>query len=291
MISRKKKWKELGLDALFDFAGAFLQAIGIWCFIEPSHVAPGGVSGIALMLNHLFSLPIGTMSLVFNIPLLLASWFLLDREMTLKTIRTVIWMSVVQDFVSASGIWQYEGDRLIACAFGGIFAGVGMALIFMRNSTTGGGDILAKLLQKLRPYMQTGYAIMLVDFVVVGASILVFGEIEAAMYGIISIVCTTQAMDTILYGMNRGSMITVHSEKNEEIAQEIMQTLDRGTTFYKSIGGYSGKEGLTLTCAVDRKQFHLVKEIIDRHDPKAFIIVSPTKETYGEGFLGGYRNL
>ena len=290
-MSRKKKWKELGLDALFDFAGAFLQAIGIWCFIEPSHVAPGGVSGIALMLNHLFSLPIGTMSLVFNIPLLLASWFLLDREMTLKTIRTVIWMSVVQDFVSASGIWQYEGDRLIACAFGGIFAGVGMALIFMRNSTTGGGDILAKLLQKLRPYMQTGYAIMLVDFVVVGASILVFGEIEAAMYGIISIVCTTQAMDTILYGMNRGSMITVHSEKNEEIAQEIMQTLDRGTTFYKSIGGYSGKEGLTLTCAVDRKQFHLVKEIIDRHDPKAFIIVSPTKEAYGEGFLGGYRNL
>ena len=290
-MSRKKKWKELGLDALFDFAGAFLQAIGIWCFIEPSHVAPGGVSGIALMLNHLFSLPIGTMSLVFNIPLLLASWFLLDREMTLKTIRTVIWMSVVQDFVSASGIWQYEGDRLIACAVGGIFAGVGMALIFMRNSTTGGGDILAKLLQKLRPYMQTGYAIMLVDFVVVGASILVFGEIEAAMYGIISIVCTTQAMDTILYGMNRGSMITVHSEKNEEIAQEIMQTLDRGTTFYKSIGGYSGKEGLTLTCAVDRKQFHLVKEIIDRHDPKAFIIVSPTKETYGEGFLGGYRNL
>ena len=290
-MSRKKKWKELGLDALFDFAGAFLQAIGIWCFIEPSHVAPGGVSGIALMLNHLFSLPIGTMSLVFNIPLLLASWFLLDREMTLKTIRTVIWMSVVQDFVSASGIWQYEGDRLIACAFGGIFAGVGMALIFMRNSTTGGGDILAKLLQKLRPYMQTGYAIMLVDFVVVGASILVFGEIEAAMYGIISIVCTTQAMDTILYGMNRGSMITVHSEKNEEIAQEIMQTLDRGTTFYKSIGGYSGKEGLTLTCAVDRKQFHLVKEILDRHDPKAFIIVSPTKETYGEGFLGDYRNL
>ena len=290
-MSRKKKWKELGLDALFDFAGAFLQAIGIWCFIEPSHVAPGGVSGIALMLNHLFSLPIGTMSLVFNIPLLLASWFLLDREMTLKTIRTVIWMSVVQDFVSASGIWQYEGDRLIACAFGGIFAGVGMALIFMRNSTTGGGDILAKLLQKLRPYMQTGYAIMLVDFVVVGASILVFGEIEAAMYGIISIVCTTQAMDTILYGMNRGSMITVHSEKNEEIAQEIMQTLDRGTTFYKSIGGYSGKEGLTLTCAVDRKQFHLVKEIIDRHDPKAFIIVSPTKETYGELFLAGYRNL
>lgn len=287
----KKKWKELGIDALFDFAGAFLQAVGVWCFIEPSRIAPGGVSGIALMLNHLFALPIGAVSLVINIPLMIAAWCLLDRSMTLKTVRTVIWMSVIQDLVSMAGIWQYEGDRLISCGFGGIFVGVGMALIFMRNSTTGGGDILAKLLQKLCPYMQTGYAIMLVDFVIVGASVLVFGEIEAALYGIISIVCMTQAVDTLLYGMNKGSLITIHSEKNEEIAREIMETMDRGTTFYKSIGGYSGKEGLTLTCAVDRKQFHVVKEIIDRHDPRAFVIVSPTKETYGEGFIGDYRKL
>ena len=273
----KKKWKELGIDALFDFAGAFLQAVGVWCFIEPSRIAPGGVSGIALMLNHLFALPIGAVSLVINIPLMIAAWCLLDRSMTLKTVRTVIWMSVIQDLVSMAGIWQYEGDRLISCGFGGIFVGVGMALIFMRNSTTGGGDILAKLLQKLCPYMQTGYAIMLVDFVIVGASVLVFGEIEAALYGIISIVCTTQAVDTLLYGMNKGSLITIHSEKNEEIAREIMETMDRGTTFYKSIGGYSGKEGLTLTCAVDRKQFHVVKEIIDRHDPRAFVIVSPSR--------------
>ena len=111
----KKKWKELGIDALFDFAGAFLQAVGVWCFIEPSRIAPGGVSGIALMLNHLFALPIGAVSLVINIPLLLAAWCLLDRSMTLKTVRTVIWMSVIQDLVSMAGIWQYEGDRLISC--------------------------------------------------------------------------------------------------------------------------------------------------------------------------------
>lgn len=92
--------------------------------------------------------------------------------------------------------------------------------------------------------MQTGYAIMLVDFVIVGTSVLVFGEIEAALYGIISIVCTTQAVDTLLYGMNKGSLITIHSEKNEEIAREIMETMDRGIyLFYKSIGGYSGKRG------------------------------------------------
>ena len=98
-------------------------------------------------------------------------------------------------------------------------------------------------------------------------------------------------MDALLYGLNRGSLITIHSAKNEEIAHEIMETMDRGTTFYKSIGGFSGKECLTLTCAVDRKQFPIVKEIIDRHDPHAFVIVSPTKETYGEGFIGDPRKL
>ena len=164
-----------------------------------------------------------------------------------------------------------------------------MAVIFMRNSTTGGGDILAKLLQKFRPYLQTGTALLIIDAFVVGASVLAFGEIEAAMYGVISLVCTTQTIDTIIYGMNKGSMITIHSGKNHEIAEEIMRTMDRGTTFYKSVGGYSGKECETLTCAVDRKQFYMVKEIIDKYDPKAFVIVSPTKEVYGEGFLNDPR--
>lgn len=291
VMKNRKKWRETGLDILGDFAGSLLQAVGVWCFIEPSRIAPGGVSGIALMIKHLFGLPIGAISLAINIPLLLASWLLLNRGMTLKTIRTVICMSVIQDLVSALCPWQYAGDRLVSCAFGGIFAGVGVALIFMRNSTSGGGDILAKLLQKRFPYMQTGYAIMLVDFVIVTVSVLVFGEIEAALYGIISIVCTTQSMDALLYGLNRGSLITIHSTKNEDIAREIMETMDRGTTFYKSIGGFSGKECLTLTCAVDRKQFPIVKEIIDRHDPHAFVIVSPTKETYGEGFIGDPRKL
>ena len=207
--------------------------------------------------------------------------------MTWKTIGTVVWMSVILDGFGWLGIPQYTGDRLIGAAFGGIFTGAGMAVVFMRNSTTGGGDILAKLLQKFRPYMQTGYAIMVIDFFVVGGSVLVFREIEAAMYGLISIVCTTQTIDMLLYGMNRGSMITIHSDKNREIAEEIMHTMNRGTTFYKSIGGYSGKECETLTCAVDRKQFYQVKEIIDRHDPRAFVIVSPTKEVFGEGFQEG----
>lgn len=278
-------WKEWGKDFAYDLAGAFLQALGVWCFIEPCMIAPGGVSGMALLVNHLTGAPVGTMTLLFNIPLLISSWLLLDRKMTWKTVQTVVIMTLVLDGVVAPLFPQYTGDRLICAGFGGILTGVGIALIFMRDSTTGGGDILAKLLQRRFPYMHIGYALMLTDMAVIGISIFVFWELEAALYGVISMVVTAQTIDAILYGMNKGTMVMIHSRKNREIADEIMERLNRGTTFFKSVGGFSGQEGETLLCVVDRKQFYLVKEIVNAHDPQAFVVVSETKETYGEGFL------
>ncbi len=284
--SSMKKW---GRDLIYDLIGALLQAFGVWCFIEPCMIAPGGASGIALLVNHITGLPVGTLTLIINIPLLISAYILLDKKMAIKTIRTVVLMTIVLDMAVSPWIPQYVGDRLISSVFGGILVGAGMALIFMEGSTTGGGDILAKLLQKKFPYMHTGYAIMLIDIVVIGASVLVFRELESALYGMISMVCTTQAIDAILYGMNKGTMVMINSPKNQEIASRIMARLDRGTTFFKSVGGYSRKECETLMCVVDRKQFYLVKEIIDSCDPGAFVIVSETKEVYGEGFLDDPR--
>ena len=277
------------MDWSFDILGALIQAVGVWCFIEPCRIAPGGASGIALLLNYLVHIPVGTLTLLVNIPLLIASWMLLDRKMTVRTIRTVVIMTVCLDYVIAPIMSQYVGDRLISSAFGGILVGAGMALIFMRGSTTGGGDILAKLLQKRFPWMQTGYAIMVIDLVIISLSIPVFGGLEDALYGIISMVCTTQTIDALLYGMNKGTMVLIASRHNRQIADEIMATLGRGTTFFKSVGGYSRKEGETLMCIVDRKQFHAVKSIIDKWDRGAFVVASETKEVYGEGFLDDPR--
>ena len=277
------------MDWSFDILGALIQAVGVWCFIEPCRIAPGGASGIALLLNYLIHIPVGTLTLLVNIPLLIASWMLLDRKMTGRTIRTVVIMTVCLDYVIAPIMSQYVGDRLISSAFGGILVGAGMALIFMRGSTTGGGDILAKLLQKRFPWMQTGYAIMVIDLVIISLSIPVFGGLEDALYGIISLVCTTQTIDALLYGMNKGTMVLIASRHNRQIADEIMATLGRGTTFFKSVGGYSRKDGETLMCIVDRKQFHAVKSIIDKWDRGAFVVASETKEVYGEGFLDDPR--
>ena len=277
------------MDWSFDILGALIQAVGVWCFVEPCRIAPGGASGIALLLNDLIHIPVGTLTLLVNIPLLIASWMLLDRKMTVRTIRTVVIMTICLDYVIAPTMSQYVGDRLISSAFGGILVGAGMALIFMRGSTTGGGDILAKLLQKRFPWMQTGYAIMVIDLVIISLSIPVFGGLEDALYGIISMVCTTQTIDALLYGMNKGTMVLIASRHNRQIADEIMATLGRGTTFFKSVGGYSRKEGETLMCIVDRKQFHAVKSIIDKWDRGAFVVASETKEVYGEGFLDDPR--
>lgn len=279
------KQKELIKDFVYDFLGALLQAVGVHCFIEPSRIAPGGASGIALIINYMTGFPVGTMTLLLNVPLLICSYLLLGKKMTVKTMKTVIIMTVVLDMLVTPYFPQYVGDRLISSAFGGIFVGAGLALIFMRNSTTGGGDILAKLLQRKKPYMQTGYAIMLIDLVVISVSVLVFRGIEAALYGLISMVCITYTIDAILYGMNKGTMVTIISPKNRLIADTIMEKLNRGVTFYKSMGGYSRQDSETLICVMDRKQFYLVKEIVDSIDRTAFVIVSETKEVYGEGFI------
>lgn len=277
------------MDWLYDIVGAMLHAVGVWCFVEPCKIAPGGASGIALLVNHLTGLPVGTLTLLINVPLLLAAYFLLDRKMTWRTIRTVMWVTICLDYVAAPLLPQYMGDRLISSVVGGILVGAGMAMFFERGSTSGGSDILAKLLQRTCPWMQTGYALMVIDVIVISLSIPVFGGLEDALYGIISLVATTQTIDAILYGMNRGTMVMISSKLNQQIAQDIMSQLDRGTTFFKSVGGYSRKDTEILMCVVDRKQFYSVKSIIDKWDRTAFVIASETKEVYGEGFLNDPR--
>jgi len=286
----KKTKKEWIVDIIYDFIGALLQAIGIHCFISPCNIAPGGVSGLAILLNRFIAIPIGTLVLIINVPLIIMAYIYLGRKFTFKTLKTLLISSLVLDFFVTPFFPQYVGDRLIGSLFGGIFVGLALALVFMRGTTTGGADIAGKLLQMKFPYMQTGYALMLIDFVVIGVSILVFRNIESALYGIISMVCTNQAIDMILYGKDKGTMVTVVSPYNEKIAEEIMDQLDRGVTFLKSRGAYSKKDTETLLCVVDKRQFYQVKNIIDEIDSSAFIIVSETKETFGEGFKDRENN-
>ncbi|MFV0496637.1 MAG: YitT family protein [Candidatus Fimivivens sp.] len=276
--------KTVAVDTLYDIGGAFLQAIAIQCFISGCRIAPGGVSGIAILLNYMFALPVGIMSFVLNVPLLILSWLYLGRLSTVKTLKTVAIMALVQDILVTPFFPAIAGERIVLAAFGGVFSGVGMAMIFMRGSTTGGMDIAAKLIQRAAPHFQIGHALMLVDLLIVVASVIVYRNIDTAFYGLLCIVCTTQTIDMIIYGMKRSTMVTIISAHNAEIADGIMRQLGRGATFLKSCGAFSRRESEVLLCVVDKKEFYRVKQIIDSYDANAFFIVSETKEVYGEGF-------
>ncbi len=285
MENKKSKGRELALDLLYDILGGFLQAIGLHCFIDSIDIAPGGATGLAILLNRFTHLPLGTLTFMINVPLLIASWIWLSKDRTLKTFKTVAILTFILDFIVTPYVPIYQGDKLVSCIFGAVMVGASLAVVFMRGSTTGGGDIMAKLLQKFRPHMQTSTAVMLTDLVIIAASMVVFQNIESGLYGLINMVLGSYVIDMILYGTNKSTMITVMSAHNQEIAEALMDVLERGVTFYKSRGAYSGREGEALICVVDRKQFYKAKKLIYGIDSKAFLIVSEAKEVYGEGFL------
>ena len=280
----KHKARDLFLDLIFDVIGSFAFALGIVCFVNPANLAPGGMSGVAILVNYVWGLPIGRMAFIMNIPLLILSWLFLGRRMTLRTVKSLVINSALIDIISASPVPIYVGDRMIGAVFGGALMGAGMAMIILRGSNTGGTDIVSFLIRKWFPHLPLGRIMMGVDGLIILVSIFVFGNMEAGLYGGISLFCCSKVIDSIVYGMDKGVMVTVISDKNKEIAEGIMQEMERGVTFLKGEGAYTGKPRNVLICAVRRQEFARLTAIIRMFDEDAFIITSETKEVRGEGF-------
>lgn len=282
-VNKKLNVKGFCTDLAYDLVGSVLYAAGIVCFVNPANMAPGGMSGVAILLNYLWGLPIGTMTIVLNIPLLILSYIFLGKSLTWKTVKSLVISSLMVDLVMARYAPIYAGDRMIGGVFGGVLMGAGLAIIFLRGSTTGGTDIISFLVKKWYPHVPIGRMIMVVDCIIIGVSVLVFGNLESALYGLISLYCS-MVIDSIIYGLDKGSMVMVVSEKNDEIAAQIMDELERGVTLLKGQGAYTGTDRDVLMCAVRKQQFARVRAIIYEKDPNAFVIVSETSEVFGEGF-------
>lgn len=283
-VNKKLNVKGFCTDLAYDLVGSVLYAAGIVCFVNPANMAPGGMSGVAILLNYLWGLPIGTMTIVLNIPLLILSYIFLGKSLTWKTVKSLVISSLMVDLVMARYAPVYAGDRMIGGVFGGVLMGAGLAIIFLRGSTTGGTDIISFLVKKWYPHVPIGRMIMVVDCIIIGVSVLVFGNLESALYGLISLYCCSMVIDGIIYGLDKGSMVMVVSEKNDEIAAQIMDELERGVTLLKGQGAYTGTDRDVLMCAVRKQQFARVRAIIYEKDPNAFVIVSETSEVLGEGF-------
>ena len=271
-------------DVSLLLIGSLIYGIGIYMFVVPANIAPGGASGIALMVNFVTGLPVGTLTLVLNVPLLILAWFYLSKKFAVSTAITTAVCSFVLDFVVPLFIPVYAGDRLLCSLYGGVLVGAGMALIFIAGSTTGGTDILGYILQKKRPHMSIGRALMIVDGIILAASIFVFGNIEAALFGLISLYVQTKVIDAIIYGGEVGSMATIVTSNPDEITEKVISELDRTTTLLPAKGAYSRKDTNVLLCTVRKSQFSRLKKIVYDADPNAFVMVTDTSEVFGLGF-------
>ena len=279
----KQKAREFLLDVLYDGAGGAVFAIGLGCFVGPAQIAPGGVSGLSIIINYLTGLPVGSLNMGINIPLLLLAWRFLGRRFTLKTLRSVFIQSVMIDLV---GLWLpvYAGDRIMSALFGGVAIVVGLAPVFMRGSTTGGTDIVSRLIQLRFRHVSIGKLLFMVDTAVLLLSVAVFRNIETGLYGMITIYTSNRILDGILYGLDTGKVVLVISEKNQQIAQQVMDRLERGATFLQAEGAWSGQEKKVLLCVVRAVQCYRVEEIVRAADPDAFLVVMEANQIAGEGF-------
>lgn len=279
----KKEWiKSVVLVVL----GAVIYSVGTQYFVVPAQIAPGGAVGIALMINHLTALPIGTLTLLINLPLLVLAWFYLSRQFTVRTAIATVLVTIILDFIVIPICPQYAGDRLLSSVYGGIVVGVGMAFIFLAGFTTGGTDIAGYLLQKKFPHYSIGHALMIIEGIILVMSIFVFQDVDAGLFGLISVYVQTKVIDMILYGSDAGSQAIIVTKHPQEIADRVIQELERTATILPAKGAYSGNPIDVVLCTVRKSEFVRLKRIIGQCDPSAFVMANETSEVLGLGFKG-----
>lgn len=281
----KKQTKELMWDVLADIAGGLFYALGIYTFAKTANFAPGGLSGLALITHHLWGLPIGIMTLVFNIPVILLSFRLLGKRFLFKSLRSMIVCTLFVDFLLPAVSPPYTGSPLLAALYSGIFLGAGLAVLYMRGSSSGGTDFLTMSVKVLRPHMSLGAVTMIIDLIIILMGWPVFGNIDSVLYGIVATGVTSIVIDKIMYGVGAGKLIIIISDHGQEVADKIANAIDRGSTLIRAIGTYTGSERQVLLCACNKSQTFKVRSAAHEVDENAFVMITETSEVYGEGFL------
>lgn len=270
-------------DFAYNVAGGILYAAGIYTFASHADFAPGGVSGVALILNHIWNIPVGILTLIFNIPLVIISYRAVGKKLLVKSAVSMVISSLILDVVFPL-FPVYYGSRIMAALYSGMFLGAGMALFYLRGSSSGGIDFLALTIKKKRPYMTIGVITLLIDLVIILMGWPVFGDVDAVLYGAASTGVSTIVIDKIMYGTGAGTLAIIITENGKSVAERIALTVNRGSTAVRASGAYTGDQKDVLLCACSKAEAYLVKTAVSDVDPKAFLMFTETTEVLGEGF-------
>ncbi len=256
--------------------------IGVALFVDPNDLAPGGFTGLAIMINRLIPVNTGMLYLILNIPVILLGIRKFGWKFTVSTLYSILAVSLFTDLFHLMTPVTY--DPLLGAVFGGALIGVGIGLVMRNGGTTGGADIVIKCLKIRIPHMKTGTLMLMLDAVIIGMSGIVFGNFNAVLYGILSSVATSAALDFVLYGGDEARLIYIISDKAEGIAEKLLEDVDIGVTFLNGSGAYHNTEKKVIMCVVKKQIAPRVEEVVENDDKGAFMIITNASEIYGEGY-------
>ena len=288
---KKLNWKELAMDILIDIAAGMIIAIGVYNFALNADFPVAGFSGIAIIMYHLLGIPVGAGTIALNIPVAIFTYKFLGREFFMKSMKSMIISSLLMDYV-APLLPVYDGDRLLAALCMRGLSGIGYAMIFMRGSSTGGQDFITMAIKKVKPHMSLGNITFGFDiFTILLGTVIVFGDIDGLIYGVIVTYLMATVMDRIMYGIDEGKMTLIVTEHGDDVASQIDAYSGRGSTILHGTGSYSKRKKDVVMCACNNKQMYTIKKIAHQVDPKAFTIIMESNEVVGEGFKEEIKEL
>lgn len=278
----EKTLKRRCIDYLSITAAAAIYAIAVSLFLDPNSLAPGGVTGIAIILNRITGIETGTWMFAVNIPILAVGMWKFGWRFLLSTLYCTFLMSAFTNFLSPFG--ALTADPLLASLAGGSLMAVSLGLIFKAGATSGGTDIIVKLLRLKLPHLKTGLLFLLTDAVIVTASAFVFQDIDTAMYAGLVVFLNSVLLDMVLYGRDGAKMFFIISDNHQAIVKRLLEQLEISATYISGQGAYTKVQKQVILCVVKKHLSPKLEEIVRQEDPKAFTIIASATEIYGEGY-------
>lgn len=267
--------------------GSIIYAVAFDWFFAPNQVALGGITGLAQVINAVVpALSVGIMTIVMNVPLFLLGWKFIGWHLLTSSLFAMLLSSAAIDAIAAVHTFT-SMDPMLAGLCGGALMGLGLGIVFSQGATTGGTDVVARLLKLKFPWLPIGNLVLIPDFVILSLAALVFGRVEAALYGLISLFVQAKVMDTVLYGMDTSKVAYIVTDRWKQVSDAIL-AMERGVTFLRGEGAFSGAEKHILMVAFKQKEIVQIKQLVHEMDPRAFLIVVDARDVLGEGF-GEYQ--
>ena len=279
IIRELKDWKlYIGI-----ISGCIVSAVALGIFLAPNNVASGGVTGAAMVINnYLPSIPLGQLSIILNIPIFILCLVVLGPSFGFKSLFATVLLGIGIDFFSV-----YETpthDLFLASVFGGVILGVGIGLVIRSNATTGGTDLLARIVHKLVPGFSIGQILLVIDAVILASAAYAFNSVEIGLYAAISLFITSYVIDAVVLGIDFSRAAYIVSDKSEEIAQAILVDLNRGVTGLKGRGMFSKEDKNVLICVMRKREIPKLRKLVKGIDNRAFVFLADVRDVIGEGF-------